>query len=98
MQMEEKHSWQKKRQCFSPALPAIWAGQASKSFYKKKDKLNIVLLLRDSEKNRKKFANYLNDPSVKIVWGDLKKYDDVLKCVEGFRLCSSCRRNGLAFG
>ena len=58
-----------------------WAG--FKELYKKKDKLNIVLLLRDSEKNRKKFANYLNDPSVKIVWGDLKKYDDVLKCVEG---------------
>ena len=58
-----------------------WAG--FKELYSKKDKLNIVLLLRDSEKNRKKFANYLNDPSVKIVWGDLKKYDDVLKCVEG---------------
>lgn len=58
-----------------------WAG--FKELYKKKNELNIVLLLRDSEKNRKKFANYLNDPSVKIVWGDLKKYDDVLKCVEG---------------
>lgn len=44
-----------------------WAG--FKELYKKKNELNIVLLLRDSEKNRKKFANYLNDPSVKIVWG-----------------------------
>ena len=25
-----------KRQCFSQALPAIWAGQASKSFTRKK--------------------------------------------------------------
>lgn len=51
--------------------------------YKKKDKFNIVLLNRDSEKNRKMFSSYENDSSVKLVWGDLKKYDDVLKCVAG---------------
>ena len=52
-------------------------------FQKHKDKYNLVVLLRDSEKNRKKFSAYMNDPSVKIVWGDLKNYDDVLKCVNG---------------
>lgn len=52
-------------------------------FIKHKDEFNIVVLLRDSEKNREMFAEYLNDPSVKIVWGDLKKYEDVLQCVTG---------------
>lgn len=52
-------------------------------FMKHKDKFNVVLLLRDSEKNRKLFKDYLNDPSVKIVWGDLKSYEDVEKCVAG---------------
>lgn len=52
-------------------------------FIKHKDAYNIVVLLRDSEKNRAMFAEYLNDPSVKIVWGDLKKYEDVLQCVTG---------------
>lgn len=52
-------------------------------FMKHKDKYNLVVLLRDSEKNRKKFKDYLNHPSVKIVWGDLKNYEDVLKCVTG---------------
>lgn len=51
--------------------------------YKQKDKFDIVLLLRNSEKNRKKFETYLNDPSVKVVWGDLTKYDDVKKMVDG---------------
>lgn len=58
-----------------------WAG--FKELYAKKDRFNIVVLLRDSEKNRKKFAAYLNDPAVRIVWGDLCKYEDVLKCVDG---------------
>lgn len=52
-------------------------------FMKHKDQYNLVVLLRDSDKNRKKFQNYMNDPCVKIVWGDLTKYDDVLKCVTG---------------
>lgn len=52
-------------------------------FMKQKDKFNLVVLLRDSEKNRKLFKDYLNHPSVKIVWGDLKRYEDVLKCVTG---------------
>ena len=58
-----------------------WAG--FKELYKKKDELNIVLLNRGSQKNRDKFKDYENDPSVKLVWGDLTNYDDVLECVTG---------------
>ena len=51
--------------------------------YARKNEFNIVLLNRGSEKNRKKFAEYENDPSVKLIWGDLTNYDDVLKMVTG---------------
>lgn len=51
--------------------------------YQRRDMYDIVVLLRDSKKNRKLFADYLNDPSVKIVWGDLTSYDDVLEAVNG---------------
>jgi nucleoside-diphosphate-sugar epimerase len=54
-----------------------------KELYAKKDKFNIVVLLRNSEKNREMFKDFANDPSVRIVWGDLTKYDDVLNCVSG---------------
>ena len=57
--------------------------QGFKELYKQKNRYKIVLLLRDSEKNRKKFAAYLNDPAVSIVWGDLTKYEDVLSLVTG---------------
>lgn len=51
--------------------------------YSHKKEFDIRLLLRDSEKNRKKFAKYMDDPAVKIVWGDLTKYEDVLELVTG---------------
>ncbi len=50
---------------------------------KRRERFNIVTLVRPSPKNKKKMAPYLNDPGVKIVWGDLTNYDDVLQCVTG---------------
>ncbi|MBR6360654.1 MAG: NAD(P)-dependent oxidoreductase, partial [Clostridia bacterium] len=57
--------------------------QSFLEFFNHKDQFNIVVLLRDSEKNRKKFTEYINDPSVRIVWGDLKDYDAIKKGVDG---------------
>ena len=47
------------------------------------DKQDIVLLARDSEKNRKKLAPYIDMKGVRIVWGDLNDYSKVLECVKG---------------
>lgn len=51
--------------------------------YARKDKYNIVLLIRDSQKNKKKFEPYLQDASIRFVWGDLTCYEDVLNMVSG---------------
>ncbi|MBR5246456.1 MAG: NAD-dependent epimerase/dehydratase family protein, partial [Clostridia bacterium] len=58
-----------------------WAG--FQELYAQKDKYNIVVLNRGSKKNREKFAAYENDPAVKLVWGDLTNYEDVLEMVTG---------------
>ena len=52
-------------------------------FYKRKDAFDLVLLLRDSKKNRKLFRKYEKDKTVRIVWGDLTRYEDVLEFVTG---------------
>ena len=57
--------------------------QGFQELYARKDRYDIALLLRNSEKNKKKFTAYLNDPSVRIVWGDLTHYEDVLQLVTG---------------
>ena len=58
-----------------------WAG--FQELYKRKDRFDIRLLARDSRKNRKMLAGYINDPAVTVVWGDLTRYEDVLEGVNG---------------
>ena len=58
-----------------------WAG--FKELYARKDRFDIRLLVRDSKKNRKMLAPYMEDESVTIVWGDLTRYEDVLAGVTG---------------
>ena len=72
-----------KKTVFLTGASGTMGWEGFKQFYAKKNQFNIVVLLRDSEKNRKQFSPYINDPSVKIVWGDLKNYESVLECVTG---------------
>ena len=72
-----------KKTVFLTGASGTMGYQSFKEFMKHRDKYNLVLLLRKSEKNEKMFKDYLNDPCVKIVWGDLANYEDVLKCVTG---------------
>lgn len=46
------------------------------------DKQNIIILARDSEKNRKLLADYMEIPEVTVKWGDLTNYQDVYDCVK----------------
>ena len=58
-------------------------GEALKVLLGRKDKYDIVLLLRPSNKNKKGFAKHANQEGIKIVWGDLINPDDVLLAVDG---------------
>ncbi|ULT58739.1 NAD(P)-dependent oxidoreductase [Neobacillus drentensis] len=54
-----------------------------KQLLDRRDRYNIVALVLPTEKDRKIMTKYEKEPGVKIVWGDLTNYQDVLKCVEG---------------
>lgn len=58
-----------------------WA--AFKQIHENRPDLDIVVLLRDSKKNRDLFAPYLGDERVRIVWGDFNNYESVLKATNG---------------
>ena len=51
---------------------------AFKEPYERRHMYDIILLNRGSKKNKETFKNYKYDKSVKIVWGDLMNYEDVL--------------------
>lgn len=46
------------------------------------DSYNTLVLVRDSEKNRKMLAPYMSLENLEVVWGDLNDYDTVYQCVE----------------
>lgn len=76
----------KKKVVFLTGASGTMGYAGFKELYAQKDRLGItqiVILNRGSEKNREKFKDYANDSYVKLVWGDLTNYDDVLKCVQG---------------
>lgn len=54
-----------------------------KEMLKDTDKHDIVILARDSEKNRELLRPYMDAMGLEIVWGDLNDYQTVLKCVKG---------------
>jgi nucleoside-diphosphate-sugar epimerase len=58
-------------------------GEAFKELLRRRDKYDIVLLLRPSKKNKKVFARYEGQEGIKVVWGDLCSADDVLEAVNG---------------
>lgn len=53
-----------------------------KQLLNRRDKFNITVLVLPSEKDKKIIAPYENAPGVKVIYGDLTNYDDVLKCVK----------------
>lgn len=52
-----------------------------KELLNRRDKFNIVTLVLPTERDKQIMSAYEKEPGVKVVWGDLTNYDDVLKCV-----------------
>ena len=50
---------------------------------KRLDRFNITLLARPSKINKEKLATYEAMEGIRIVWGDLTSYQDVLNGVTG---------------
>ncbi len=58
-------------------------GEAFKELLRRRDKYDIVILLRPTRQEKRDFAQYENQERIKVVWGDLQNPDDVLEAVNG---------------
>ena len=72
-----------KKTVFLTGASGTMGFQAFRELYNRRNMFNITVLLLADENSKQKFREYENDPSVKIVWGDLVNYEDVLECVTG---------------
>ena len=57
--------------------------QGLKKLLERVDRFNIVVLVLPTKKDKALMSPYSNIGSLKIVWGDLTNYEDVLECVTG---------------
>ena len=48
---------------------------------------DLVILVRDSDKNRKLFERYIGKPGILVKFGDLLNKEDVFDCVKRSDLC-----------
>jgi nucleoside-diphosphate-sugar epimerase len=73
----------KKKTVFITGATGSMGGAGLKMLLERRDRFNIVTLVRPSEKNKKLMRQYEGAQGLRIVWGDLTEYDDVLTCVSG---------------
>lgn len=54
-----------------------------KQLLARRDRFNIVALVLPTERDKQIMSPYEKELGVKLIWGDLTNYEDVLKCVKG---------------
>lgn len=72
----------KKQRVFLTGATGGMGGFVLDELLKDTDRQDVVILARNSEKNRKKLAAYEGVKGLEIVWGDLNDYKTVVKCVK----------------
>lgn len=70
-----------KKRVFISGITGIMGKAGLTHLLKYKDGLDIVTIVRDSSKNRKIMDQY-KDSNIKIIWGDLTNYEDVIKAIK----------------
>ena len=70
-----------KKRVFLTGATGVMGGATLNELLGRGDKFDITVLVRDSKRNRQLMAKY--GDKVRVVWGDLTRYDDVLKGASG---------------
>lgn len=73
----------KKKRVLLTGASGSMGGGAFRELLRRRDRCDIVLLMRPSKQNREAFSRYDGKGGVTIVWGDLCSPDDVLRAVTG---------------
>lgn len=73
-----------KKRIFLTGATGLMGWATLQELLKKSDKFDITVLVRNSKTNREKMTPLAGN--VNIVWGDLTRYDDVLKAIQRLKL------------
>ena len=70
-----------KKRIFLTGATGVMGSAGLAELFAKRDKFDITVLVRDTKCNRRKMAKYGDE--IRVVWGDLMNYDDVLNATSG---------------
>lgn len=70
-----------RKRVFISGITGVMGMASLESLLGFKGEVDIVSIVRDSEKNRRIMEEY--EDSIKIIWGDLTRYSDVKRALEG---------------
>ena len=70
-----------KKRVFLTGATGVMGSAGLEELVARRDRLNITVLVRDTKQNRAKMAKY--GDKIRVVWGDLNNYDDVLEATKG---------------
>ena len=70
-----------KKRVFLTGATGVMGGATLNELLSRGDKFDVTVLVRDSKRNRQLMAKY--GDKVRVVWGDLTHYEDVLKGATG---------------
>lgn len=72
----------KKQRVFLTGATGGMGGFVLDELLRDADRQDVVIIARNSEKNRQKLAKYDGVKGLTVVWGDLNDYNKVLECVK----------------
>ena len=72
-----------KKTVFITGTTGSMGGAALAELLRRTDRFDLVTLARPSQLNKQKMGQYSGEAGLKIIWGDLTNYEDVLQCVTG---------------
>lgn len=72
-----------KKTVFITGVTGSMGGAGLNELLRRRDRFDLVTLVRPSAVNKKKLRELLKEPGLRVVWGDLTCYEDVLACVTG---------------
>ena len=70
-----------KKRVFLTGATGVMGSAGLAELFARRDKFDITVLVRDTKRNRKKMAKYGDE--IRVVWGDLTCYEDVLNATTG---------------
>ena len=72
-----------KQRVFLSGSTGAMGFQSMKALLEDANEVELVVLVRPSEKNKKKLKPFSGVKGLTIVWGDLTSYDDIKTCIAG---------------